>query len=290
MKKPILFMMLYGIMCSYAANAGGGWPQPKGKGYFKISEWWMVADEHFTDVGLKDPNVTAGLYNTSIYAEYGFTNRLTGIIYAPLLSRSLFNNQISATSGELIKKGEAINSLGDIDIAIKYGLTRPSASVAISASLLFGLPTGENAGGSDGALQTGDGEFNQLLQLDIGKSFGNEKLGLYGNIYTGINNRTNDYSDEFRYGVEVGVGLANSRLWLIGRLAGVQSFKNGKSASEVMTTSIFANNAEYTILGIEANYYVLPKLGLSTGVTNPLGGEIVYAAPSYTVGIFFDMK
>jgi len=278
------------VISTSAVYAGGGWPQPKGKGYFKLSEWWMVADEHFTDVGLKDPNSTAGLFNTSLYGEYGFTDRLTGIIYAPLFIRSLFNNQISATSGEVIKQGEAINSIGDIDIAVKYGLTRPGSSIAISATLLLGLPTGESAGGSDGALQTGDGEFNQLLQVDLGTSFGNEKVGLYGNVYSGFNNRTKDYSDEFRYGAELGVGIASSKLWLIARLSAVESFKNGKSASEIITTSIFANNAEYTTVGIEANYYISPTLGLSAGIATPLRGEIVYAAPSYTVGIFFDMK
>jgi hypothetical protein len=273
-----------------SALAGGGWPQPKGKGYFKISEWWMVADEHFTDVGLKDPNITAGLYNTSLYGEYGFTDRLTGILYAPIFSRAYFNNQVSATSGAVLKEGEAINSLGDIDLALKYGITKPGAPIAISATLLIGIPSGEDAGGSEQSLQTGDGEFNQMIKLDIGKSFGNEKVGLYANVYGGFNNRTNDYSDEFRYGAELGLGLMSSKLWLVGRLAGVESFNNGKLASEVVSTSIFANNAEFTTIGAEANFYITKNLGLSAGFATPLSGKIVYAAPSYSVGVFYDLK
>jgi hypothetical protein len=271
-------------------QAGGPWPKPKGTGYFKLSEWWLIADQHYTDVGLIDPNVTAGIFNTSLYAEYGLTDRLTGVLYFPFFSRSYFNNLVSATTGETLKAGEAINSIGDTDISLKYALTKPGSGLPISATLLLGLPLGENAGGSEQALQTGDGEFNQLFQIDAGKSFGTDKLGLYAAVYAGINNRTNDFSDEVRYGGEIGLGLASSKFWLIGRINGVESLQNGKLASEIVTSSIFANNAEYTSYALEASYYVTDKIGVSAGFASAFRGKIIYAAPSYTVGVFYDMK
>ena len=57
MKKTISFIIIL-ISCSHFLTAGGPWPQPKGKGYFKLSEWWIIFDQHYTDQGLIDPNVT----------------------------------------------------------------------------------------------------------------------------------------------------------------------------------------------------------------------------------------
>ncbi|MEM9823436.1 MAG: hypothetical protein AAF985_20300, partial [Bacteroidota bacterium] len=62
---------LFLLFCSFPVLAGGGWPQPKGNGYFKLYQWWVIADQHFTDAGKIDPNVTSGIFNTSLYAEYG---------------------------------------------------------------------------------------------------------------------------------------------------------------------------------------------------------------------------
>jgi len=91
----VLFSFLF---LSISLQAGGGWTQPKGKGYIKISEWWLIANEHFTDQGRVDPNLTNGLFNTNIYAEYGLTDRLTAIVYFPFFSRSYLNNEVSGTT------------------------------------------------------------------------------------------------------------------------------------------------------------------------------------------------
>ena len=136
----------------------GPWPQPKGKGYFKLYEWWLRFDQHFTSTGELDPNATLGLYNTSLYAEYGLTDRLTGVINLPLYSRNEINNQVSGTRGNVIIPGEAIGGLGDTDISLRYALNKPGSAVPLSATLTLGLPLGEDAGGTQGNLQTGDGE------------------------------------------------------------------------------------------------------------------------------------
>ena len=79
MRKNI-FLGIILFLSVQAAYAGGGWPQPRGGGFFKLSEWWVISNQHFTDVGKLDPNVTTGIFNTSLYAEYGFTDRLTGVL------------------------------------------------------------------------------------------------------------------------------------------------------------------------------------------------------------------
>ena len=288
MKLPYIICLLL-LFCSTSLIAGGGWPQPKKNGYFKLSQWWILSDQHYTDAGLIDPNVTSGIFNTSLYAEYGFTDRFTGILYFPFFSRAVINNLRSETTKEIIAEGAAINSLGDTDIGIKYGIIN-NGKVALSASLTLGIPIGNSAGGPDKNLQTGDGEFNQLIQMDLGVPLGgSESTSFYGNIYTGFNNRTNDFSDEFRYGLELGAGFLNRKLWLTGKLQGVESLRNGKTAAELNSTSVFANNAEYLSLGVEAAYNITDDFGVSAGFASAISGKLIYAAPSYSVGVYFKL-
>ncbi|MCB0581489.1 MAG: hypothetical protein KDD10_19535 [Phaeodactylibacter sp.] len=285
MKKNI-FLGIILFLSVQAAYAGGGWPQPRGGGFFKLSEWWVISNQHFTDVGKLDPNVTTGIFNTSLYAEYGFTDRLTGVLYFPFFSRAYFNNTVSGTTGEVITPGEAINTVGDTDVSLKYGILA-NGPVALSATLTLGLPLGNDSGGSAGNLQTGDGEFNQLLQVDAGRGFRIGKVGAYANAYVGFNNRTNDFSDELRFGIEGGATFWDGRLTAILRLYGVQSLNNGALPSELSnSTSIFANNTEHLSYAPELAYNISDKWGVSVSTGRAFSGRLIFANPSYSVGVF----
>lgn len=284
-----IFLLL--LFVSSVSFAGGPWPQKKGKGYFKLSEWWITFDSHFTATGKQDPNVTTGLFNTNAYLEYGFTNRLTGVFNGTLFSRNLMNNLVSGTTGDVLVEGESINSIGDIDLGIKYALTKSSAKIPVSASLILGIPTGTSGGGSQGNLQTGDGEFNQQIQVDAGYglNLGNHVTS-YISTYVGVNNRSKGFSEEFRYGGEIGLGFLNERLWVIGRLYGIKSFKNGDTSADSANTSIFANNTEFFSNAVELNLYLTKKLGVSVGTASATSGRIIAASPSFTVGVFYDFS
>jgi len=284
----IFIFIFFGSTFSFA---GGPWPQKKGKGYFKLSQWWIVFDQHYTDAGKIDPNVTSGIFNTSLYAEYGITDRLTGVLYFPFLSRNTMNNVISGTTGETLIPGEALNSIGDTDLSLKYALNKPGSKIPLAATLTLGLPLGNDEGGSQNNLQTGDGEFNQLLQFDAGTAldFGGKAKGFVSS-QIGFNNRNKGFSDEIRFGLEGGVGLINNKLWLIARLTGVESLKNGDTAEDITSTSIFANNSEYLSYGVEVAYYVTKRVGFSAGYASAFSGEIIAARPSYSVGVFYDLS
>ncbi|MBC6995370.1 hypothetical protein QWY85_00325 [Neolewinella lacunae] len=278
----VLFFLLFSL--SLVASP---WPRQKGAAYLKLYEWWLRFDQHYTSTGELDPNATLGLYNTTLYAEYGLTDRLTGIVNLPLLSRSTINAQISGTRGNVITPGDAINGIGDADLALRYALNKPGSAVPISATLTLGIPLGEDAGGEQGNLQTGDGEFNQMLSIAAGKSLGANAF-LAANV--GFNNRTQGFSDEFRYGLEGGYAFVGRKLWLIGRLTGSKSLLNGDTAATTSSTSIFSNNAEFLSLGGEVNYYLTPKLGLSAGAATALSGRVIAAAPVFSAGVFLDLN
>ncbi len=286
--KKIFLIIALAFVFNNVVNAGGGWTQPKGALYLKLSEWWIVSNQHYTDVGLIDPNITSGIFNTSIYAEYGLTDRFTTIVYFPFFSRAFINNEVSGTTGEILTPGDAINSIGDTDISLKYALNTKGL-IRTAATLTLGLPFGNDSGGALNNLQTGDGEFNQMLQLDASASYQIKNTTIYGTTYVGINNRNNGFSDEFRFGFELGAGLLKSKLWIIGRITGVESFKNGDLASDSNSTSVFANNSEFTSYGMEVAYKITPKFGISAGYASAFRGEIIFASPSYSVGVFFDL-
>ncbi|SNT16113.1 hypothetical protein SAMN05421640_2581 [Ekhidna lutea] len=275
----------------FLASAGGGWTKQKGTAYYKVSQWWVVAAKHYTGTGGIDPNVTTGTFNTSFYGEYGITDRLTGIVYFPFFSRTFRNEQVSGTNGMVTSPGEAVNSIGDTDIAVKYGLSKPGSKFVFAGTLLLGLPLGKNDGGSDGSLQTGDGEFNQMVRFDLSRSFSIGKINAYGNIYTAFNNRTNNFSDEFRAGGEVGASFLKNKLWGIVRVDMVESLQNGLSSAEGSSgATIFANNTEFISYTYEAAYYATDKLGFSASYGGAFSAKLIFASPSYSVGVFLDLK
>lgn len=290
MKSQHIILSFFLASLTTFAFAGGGWPQKKGEGFLKIGQWWVIADQHYTDQGLIDPNLTQGIFNTSFYGEYGLTDRLTAIAYVPFFSRAFSNNLVSGTTNEVLIPGEAINGFGDTDLGFQYGLYR-KGSVSISARLMLGLPLGNAGGGSAGILQTGDGEFNQLLQVDAGTGFKVAGHNAYANAYVGFNNRTQGFSDEIRYGLEGGVSfLKNDRLLLILRLYGIESLQNGTLSGESNSTSIFANNSEHLTFSPEVAYQWNDKWGVSASYAQALRGRIIFANPAYSVGVFFKLK
>ena len=264
------------------------WTKGKGNGYYKLSAWSLVSDQHYTSSGEIDSNATRGNLTFNFYGEYGVSDKLDVIAYLPFLTTVYQNKQVSGTNGNVLQKGESVSSIGDIDLGVKYSLLKKN-NFALSTTLKLGIPTGKKKGGSDGSFQTGDGEFNQLLLLDAGAPYQLFSKPGYAKTYAGFNNRTNGFSDEFHYGLETGVKFWD-KLWLVGRLNAVKSFKNGSLTAQSTQGSIFANNIEYVSVGAEAAYYITKKIGISFTYAGAVSGRIIYAKPSYSGGIFLDIK
>ena len=286
MKKYIILLIVT-ITCSNSLFAQ--WSKGKGNGYYKLSAWYLKSNQHYTNTGAIDPNVTRTQFNTNVYAEYGIHNSIDIIAYVPFFSRTAQNNQISGTTNSITQKGESFNSFGDVDLGARYAFYR-KGNWAADVKLLLGLPTGDSSGGSDGSFQTGDGEFNQYISTSLGysTSFGN--LPFYAKSHIGYNNRSKGFSDEFRAGLEAGINLFNDKFWFITRLNIVKSFKNGTLSAANSNGSIFANNVEYTSFGLEGAYYITDKLGVSASFDSAFSGKVIAANPSFSGGIFLDIK
>ena len=269
------------FLVSMSAFAGGGWPQKKGKGYFKFGQYVLRASNSYYNPEANKIQIipAVSVYTTSLYGEFGLTDRLTAIAYVPFHTRSILN-ALQKRNGEFVE-GDLLASFGDTDLSLKYALIQDKP-IVLSAKLTFGIPFGKAIGGSSGALQTGDGEFNQMLTLEASHSF--YPTPLYVSGAAGFNNRTNGFSEEIRFGFETGYTFAD-KLTLVAKLAGVNSFQNGNPDPNAVQ-GVFGNNVEYLTISPEIIYSIKDNFGISFSMINPISGRQILAAPSYEGGIF----
>ncbi len=280
MMKNIFIVVL--LFIPVLTQAGGGWTQDQGAGFFKLGQNVIIGTQYFTPDGSIEPITTISLYTTSIYAEYGITDRIDGIIYLPFFVRSTLNEE-RQPNGQLISEGDAFNSIGDTDISIKYGITR-GKQVALSASLTLGLPFGQTAGGETGILQSGDGEFNQMISFDAGTGFGN---GIYANANLGYNNRTKNFSNELRYGFEA--GWSNQKLTGLIRFIGIKPLGDGENTPTNVNNGVFGNRIEYLSFTPEVLYLFSEKIGVSLSAGMAFYGKRILANPNYGAGLFMKL-
>ena len=152
MKKSILLIVL--LLQTITAICNSGWTKDKNATFVKLSQNYIGGSIFFGPDG-KQISITAIRYfNTNLYAEYGITNRFTTIVNIPFFVRNTLN-VVELKQSEKIEEGDELNSIGDADLALKYGLIFIKPTV-LSATLLVGLPLGKNAGGESVILQTGD--------------------------------------------------------------------------------------------------------------------------------------
>ena len=266
----------------------GQWINEKGKGYYKIGSWSLLADEHYTDQVIVDPNATRGLFINSIYAQYGLSTKINLITYISFLVKNYQFAQVSQTNGKVYEPRQEYNGFGDINLGLEYGL-KTAGNWVFSTTLTFGIPSGKSQAGSDGSYQTGDGEFNQLLQFNLGSGYGIGKQNFYLKSYFGLNNRTQGFSDEVHSYFETGTQVLKNKLLLLTRVHWIKPLYNGTLSAESSNGSIFANNVESMILGGEMAFQIVKKWGVSATLTQPLFGKVIFKATTYSGGIFFNL-
>lgn len=279
--RYILSIFLFTV-ASFAI-AGGGWTYKKGAGYFKIDQSVISANRFFAPNGDVVDITTISLYTTSLYAEYGLTDKWTAIAYVPFFVRSTLNEVRFRQSGN-VQPGDEVNAFGDTNIGLKYGFFQDKP-IVVATSLTFGLPLGETEGGDSKILQTGDGEFNQLLKIEASHSFYPKPI--YASLVAGFNNRTSGFSDEVHIGGELGYSFPFG-LTVIGKIYNVSSLFNG-GAGDPPLSGVFSNNTEYLSFGPEIGYSPNKKVGISAAAGLAASGKRILAAPNYSAGIYISL-
>ncbi len=277
--KTIALVALF--LLAVAPIFANGWPQPKGHGFFKLDFSFIRARSFYgPDGNIYDINGSGtllGNYTTAFYGEYGITNKLTAIAYVPFLVRNTVNEGVGAITGEVLQPGLENTAFGDVDLGLRYGFLKKGGFV-LSGTLWLGIPSGDYQ--NPDLLYTGDGEWNQQLRVEWG--FGAARW--YTNGYMGLNNRTKDFSEEFRFQVEAGYWLLKNKLLASAKLAGVESFKNGSPTDS--GNGLFSNNVEYLSPQLGLTYEHNGKWGVSALVAGAFAGTNALASPSVSVGVY----
>lgn len=256
----------------------GGWTQKVDHGYFKLGGRLLRAPQRYDSTGKQMDIATYGDFTVSLYGEYGFTNWLTAVASVPIIKRVTINRQVSNRTGLELTAGAEQTNVGDIDLGARFGILQQGNTV-LAAQVMVGLPTG-NATATDGTA-TGDGEFNQLLALQVGHSF--YPVPLYATADVSVNNRTKGFAEQWMLGVELGWNIS-SELLMIGRIQGVGSL--GSSSQLAESSIAFASNQRYLVYGVEASMQLTEVVGIAAGIESATWARNTLAAPTFSFGVF----
>ncbi len=222
--------------------ADGGWLPGKRQGTFWLDQQIMVTSRFFGPDGqlVRIPNTQ--VFITRLRAEYGLSARLAVVRSAPLFFRTAVSTQMYGPDGYTTSR-DVLNAFGDLDLGLKYALIKDRPFV-LSAGLVLGVPTGNTNGGNTGMLRSGDGEFNQMLQLEAGHQAPGSPVRT--SVMAGFNHRTRGFSHELHFRLESTRCFGGK--WAAGAgFEAVRSLLNG-DAPEVSGT-LFSNNVSYMSAG-----------------------------------------
>ena len=275
-KSLALFAFLFTSMIS---SAGGGWTPKKGEGFFMTSYRGISGGFLANSQAAFGNSPLASVRTLDLYGEYGIFNRFGVILYSPIFT------SVSQAAGMddfgTYHLEDQASGLGDIDLALKYQII--DSKIALSASLWAGINSGKYNAGNTGRLHLGDGEFNQMARLDLSSSF----KSFHWNIYAGFNNRTNNFSDEIQFGGEF--GWKKNKFLAILKIDSKNSLFNG-TAPDSYSPGIYSNNLEYFGISPQVLYTLKNNVGVMAQAGFALHARNIIAAPSLSVGVFYDLK
>ncbi len=256
----------------------GGWPQEKGKGYYKFDSQVLIADHYYLNDGSRQKITTIGNYTFSVYGEYGVTDIITAGAYVPFLKHIALNRVKGKTTGTIYGSGGTQSYIADAEIFMRTRIVQLGQAV-ISGSLLLGVPIGDHK--EKNGLVTGDGEWNKQISMESGYSF--YPIPLYATGNFGINYRTKGYSDELRYGMELGYTFVK-KVTFISRLRGIESIQKGNQISAA--GDLVANDQEFLSYGFETDYQITPSWGLAFNFDSAFFGKNILSAPAFSLGVY----
>lgn len=268
------------ILCSTSAMAQSPWVAEKGKGYAQLG---YTTIGPYKDLFLSDGNAYP-LSNEitdrtlQVYGEYGIGSGTSIITTIPV--KILTSGRSLIPSLPIRTRSGDFTTLGNIQLAARHNFV--NKKVVFSGQLLAELPTSgyDEATGLRGGLNA----LSIIPTLSAG--FSNEKL--YEFVSVGAAIRSNDYSSEWRLGIELGYQLIK-RIFIIGVIDIVQNFENGNAieSANQLGTGLYLNNQSYSALGIKGIVGLTDNVGISGAFYGAGSGNLVAKSPSINFGLYY---
>ncbi len=284
MKKYWYTLIVFTLMI-FQSQAQSGWTRKAQSFYLQSSASYYSSRDYYTTEGnLSD---SGSRFNSSaliLYGEYGVTDRFTAILDVPIVQLNSFSST------------ETVAGVGSVKLGLKYRLFN-NLPIAVQAD--FEIPTddGTNLATSNNPnalgtfdqinLPTSDGEFNVWTNIIGSHSFGNGKT--YGSLYTGINFRTESFSNQFHAGAELG-HLFFDKLYLIGKLRILEKLSSGEGNQG--GSFLYGEGTTFTSFGFNAIYKLGGHMSLVTSYSDYAGFLVdrknIYDGATFSLGVSFE--
>ena len=265
-----------------SANAQSPWTKKKGEAYTQIS--YNILSKYSGLYGdLKSTERFITDKTLSLYSEIGITKDYTFLVNLPIkfLKAEELSNKNNTTP--LTSEG-SLTTIGNINIGVKRILLKKKKW------LLSGQLTTEiNTSTFDRNTGLSSGYDTWTVSPLIIAGLGLNKL--YFQLYTGAELRFKDYSNNLKFGGEVGYKII-PRIWLVAFLKGTVSFKDGSVILPLrnLSTGTYINNQQYVANGFKVIGELTDKLGVNASFTGALFADNVARREAMNFGIYYKIK
>lgn len=283
MKQVCSLLVLF--LFAFNAQSQSGWTRKKNTYFIKTSLTIFSSDAYYNLDGIKLTTTQFNQQSVALYGEYGISDKLTAIVHFPMLKLNSYDNT------------ETASGIGDLKIELKYALLRKNIPLTLAVAPEF--PTGSKNNYAQNKLSaidqinlpTGDGEFNVWTTLAASHSF--YPVPAYVNLSTAYNYRTQyngfSFRDQIKFTFEVGYKLLD-KVWFNGTVSAQSSV--GKSTGA--TDFIRGEGTEFTAFGLGTAYEFVKHWSVSLQVWGYsdliLNRKNIYSAPTYSIGVFYEIK
>ena len=277
MRSGIIILVFFISLSSFSQSP---WVKDKGEFYTQLT---YTTIPNYTDMfGDPDYSVFGEISDNTvqIYGEYGLSDKTTLILNVPLkvISINGYQSPFIDCSGDC---SEDFNktALGNIELGIKHNFYKKDW--ILSGQLSVEANTSSYDGFS--GIRTGYDAYTFTPLFLAGRSFGKT----YFQSFIGANIRTNDYSSNFRVGGEVGHKITK-RIWLIGFVDVVKSFRNGDLVLPTQNTftGLYVNDQEYGGFGLKTIGEITDSFGVNVGFGGAFFGNNVAKQLALNFGIY----
>ena len=282
MSRIALCVLVVSLLPVEFAEAGP-WPRKHRSGYFQLGFSTIGYDQIYNKDAEKQPTYADVRDNVvQLFADFGLSDVLTITAIVPYKFISADPKQPSADSQA---RTTVTNSgIADINVLVRYNWLQ-SGGYALSGEVLFGLPTGDDR--DPHGLILGDGEFNIMPRLLVGKSF--YPASLYVAADVGYNFRGTGFSDEVQFNAEVGYGLFSRRLYLIFLVSGqVSTMTDSTEDSPAAALGLDNNNREFIAFIPKVLYKFGGGFGLVVSYATATHGRNVAAGAVLAANLFYE--